>query len=265
MRMDFDILRHQILIALSIILALSGCCNVKADNKKGIVAYVNREPIFEHEIKRAIALRAKYDPNFKLTPDAERDELDVIIDRKLIVQSAMEKGLAREESFVNAIRTFWEQVLIRDFVNHKKKELEDYLFAADEDVKRYYENMSYKATFRFLKHKDKRKIEEAYKSYLKDKESLAWQAVGPARYEEVSSGVLLDAFEMAKGQAKIFEDASNFYLVEVAEKEAVEIGPLESLKPDIEKRVAALKERRLFEDWLKDKRRGAKIKMLKQF
>ena len=253
-------------ISLSIIVIISGCDRFKtADGKSGdVAAYVNKEPIYKHEIKRDIALRAKYDPLFRIMPDTEIDQLDVIIDRKLIVQSAIERGLAREERFVNTIKAFWEQVLIRDFIDYKKKDFADYLFAADDDIGRYYENLSKKVTFKVLKAKDRQRIDAAFQRYLADKDTSKWQTIGPISYEEAASNAILDAFEMGKGEAKIFEDGRNYYLIEASEVEPVTLEPLANLKPAIEKRVTALKERRLFEDWLKDKRKKSAIVIKKE-
>lgn len=258
------VLFAMLFISIAFFIALNGCGKMvgQAKDKSDIVAYVNKEPIFSHEVKRDIALRAKIDPSFSVTPETTREILDVIIDRKLIVQSAIERGLAREESFVNTIRTFWEQVLIRDFIDYKKKELQDYIFATDDEIRRYYDNMSYKVTFRVLRSRDEKYIDMAYSKYLKDKDSSAWETVGPIGYEELLSSVLLDAFRMAPGEAGKFKDDSNYYVIEVLEKTMVETPPLEELKAGIEKRVSAMKERRLFEDWLKEKRAKSKVRIM---
>lgn len=253
------------ILIVSVSLSFYGCGKRNTASDKDVIAYVNRDPIYKSDLKRDIALRAKFDPAFKLTPETEDDQLDAMINRKVIVQYAMEKGLAREERFVNAIRTIWEHTLIRDFIDYKKKELADYLFATEDDIKKYYENMSQKVTFKVFKTKDKRKIDEAYKKYLKDKDTSGWQTVGPVAYDDITSMALLDAFEMQKDEVKKFEDEPSYYLVEVAEKERVELTPLETLKPDIEKRAIAMKEKRLFEDWLKERKRKANIKINKEF
>jgi len=252
-------------ILISCLVFPCGCAKKNAQAKKDIIAYVNKDPIYESDLKREIALRAKLDPSFKLTPDTEREQLDLIINRKLIVQAAMEKGLSRQERFINTIRSFWEQTLIRDFIDFKKKELQEYIFVTDDDVKKYYNDLSQKVTFKVLKARDKRAIEEAHKKYLKDKDTSKWQVVGPVGYEDVSSGVLAGAFEMNKGEVKKLEDLPSHYLVEMAEKEKVEIEPLESLRPEIEKRVFAMKESRLLEDWLLEKRNRSRIKINKDF
>ena len=245
--------------AFLLVVVLSGCGKIA--DKDDVIAYVNKDPIYASDLKKAVAMRARLDPSFKIIPETERDELDIIINRKLIVQEAMEKGLAREDRFVNTIKAFWEQALVRDFVDFKKKEFQDYLFATDEDIKKYYDNLSYKITFRALKTKDTHSAETAYKKYINDKDSSGWETVGPVGYSDIMSGVLLDAFEMGEGEAKIFSDETNSYVIEVAKKEKIAVEPLENIKTEIEKRITLVKERHLFEDWLKTKRKQSKIKI----
>ena len=171
----------------------------------------------------------------------------------------MESGLAREERFVSTIRTIWEHTLIRDFIEYKKKQLQDYLFATDEDIKKYYENISYKATFKVFKSRDKAAADAAYEKYLKDKDTSSWQLIGPVGYDDVGPIALLDAFEMGEGEVGRFTDEPNYYIIEVSGKEKLEIAPLDSIRAEIEKRVISVKEKRLFEDWLKEEKKRSKI------
>lgn len=163
----------------------AGCSKCGIDGKKGVIAYVNKEPVLASELDRAVALKARQDPSFRVTPESKAEILDVIINRKLIVQKAMEKGLARQEKFVNTIKSFWEQTLIRDFVEYKQKAFQDYSFATEEEIGNYYDNL-------------------------------------------VKDGVT---------------------------------EPLDALRPEIAKRIAGDKETRLFEDWLRDERAKARIKI----
>ncbi|MCX5679891.1 MAG: hypothetical protein NTZ95_04465 [Candidatus Omnitrophica bacterium] len=239
-------------------LSLSACAKSKALDKD-IIAYVNKDPIYKSDLKRDIALRAKFDPEFKLTPESESEQLDAMIDRKIIVQYAMEKGLAREERFVATIRTIWEHTLIRDFIEYKKKQLQDYLFATNEDIKKYYDNMSYKVTFKVFKSRNKSIEDAAYAKYLKDKDTSSWQVVGPIGYDDVGPIPLLDAFEMGEGEVGRFADEPSYYIIEVSKKEKVEIVPLETIKGEVEKRVVSMEEKRLFEEWLKEEKKASKI------
>ncbi len=247
------------LLAFLLVVVLSGCGKIA--DKDDVIAYVNKDPLYASDLKKAVAMRARLDPSFKITPETEREQLEIIINRKLIVQEAMEKGLAREGRFVDTIKTFWEQTLVRDFIDFKKGEFQDYLFATDEEIKKYYENLSYKVTFKALKVKDRRIAEKAYRKYLNDKDVSGWETIGPVGYGDLTFGVLLDAFEMEEGNAKVLTDEMNYYIVEIAAREKIEIALLDNLKPEIEKRIMLMKERRLFEDWLKEKRKKSKIKI----
>lgn len=247
--------------ALLIILAiLSGCAKNDSD-KKDIVAYVNKEPIYVSELQREVAHRARVDPLIKITPETEYDQLTSIIDKKIIIQAAMNEGLARKEKFVNTIKNFWEQTLIRDFIDSKTKELQDYVFVTEEEINKYYDNLSTKVTFKILKDKDKALIGKAYKKYLNDKDTSNWETIGPVSYEDIESSELLNAFPLNKGSVQKFDDGYNYYLVAVEDKEKVDVPTLTLLRADIEKRITALKEKQLFENWLKKERKKTWIKI----
>ena len=251
----------KLLIPAILLFLFSGCLK-QAD--KEVAAYVNNEPIYASELKREIARKVKGDRAFELTPEAECDQLENIINRRLIVQAAMKKGLAQEEHFVNTIQSFWEQTLIRDFLDYKNKQAHDYIFVTDQEINKYYAGLAQRITFKVLRVKDKRQAEDARRKYLKDKDLSAWQSIGPLGYEEIESSMLLDSFTLPIGEVKEIEDSPNYYLVVVVNKEAIAVKPLGEIKAEIEKRVAILKEKRLFEEWLRESRKKADIKINKE-
>lgn len=245
---------------------LAGCGKSGDIDKKDVIVYVNKEPISRAELKREIALRAKQDPAFKLTPDTESEQLEMLINKKLIIQAAIKKGLANKDNFVNTIRAFWEQTLIRGFIDFKKEEIKDRLSATEDEIKKYYGFLSEKVTFKVLADKSKKYIDEAYDELMKNKESgiIPWQTIGPVGYDDIGSDVLLEAFVMDAGQIKRIDSPPDYYLVLIASKDIREPPPLETIRADIEKRVIDMKEKRLFEDWLKDQRKLAKLKFIKR-
>lgn len=243
---------------LAVSVSLSACAKSPAKDKD-IIAYVNKDPIYRDDLKRDVALRAKFDPAFTLTPETESEQLDAMIDRKIIVQYAMEKGLARDERFVNTIRTIWEHTLIRNFIEYKKIQLQDYLFATDDDIKKYYDNMSYKVTFSVFKSRSKAAADAEYARYLESKDASSWQVVGPMGYDDVGPIPLLDAFEMGEGEVGRFTEEPNYYIIAVSGKEKVKLPPIETIKEEVSKRVISMKEKRLFEEWLKEQKKKSKI------
>ena len=263
-------LRYQKIMRLSLaifamLVVLYGCGRSGAGGSKEVIAKVNNDAIYRSDLKKEIAVRAGRDPLFRVTPETKREQLEAIINRKLIVQAAMDKDLARREQFVDTIKSFWEQTLIREFINYKKEEFQKYLFVAKSDITTYYNNLSMLVTFKVFKSTDKEKADKAYDKYLRDKDTSEWQTVGPLSYENVLSQVLLEAFEMDEGQVGGFEELPDYYLVLVVSKEKMNIEPLKEIQPEIEKRILQMKEKVLFDDWLKERRKRSKIDINKEF
>jgi len=260
-----DAYKYILFFPACLFMILLSSCDSKenAVSKKDVVAYVNSEPIFAFELKRTMALRARQDPLFKLTPESEQEQLDVIIDRKLMIQEAVDLGMAREEKFVNTIRTFWEQTLIRDFIDEKKEEFADYLFATDDEINEYYRHLGERVTFKVFKSQDSKRIDETLANFQNhpDVAQPDWQTIGPVGYGDIDSAIIREVFDLPVGKIKKVEEAPYFYLVGVVSREGVSLKPLETLRPTIEKQVIALKEKRLFESWLKSKRTAADIKI----
>lgn len=248
-----------VLAASVFFILMSGCSRAPQSSEKDIVAYVNKDPIYRSDVMRDIAIKAKLDPSFKNTPEAEREALDALIDRKIIVQSAMAKGLAREERFVSAIRNIWEHALIRDFVDYKNKEFRDFIFVTDDDIKNFYDKLSKRVTFRIYKTLDRSAADAEYDRYSQTKDTSAWQVIGPTGFEDIGPSVLADSFTAPKGEVRRASDGLNYYLIEVAEVEEVSLPPLNDIKNDLARSVAAMKERRLFENWLAEQRSRARV------
>jgi len=244
------------------LLFLSGCGRCEAPKGKDIVAYVNKEPVYAAELDREIALKARQDPALKVTPETKKDELDLIINKKLIIQEAMERGLAREERFVNTIKAFWEQALIRDLVERKNAEFQEFVFVTDDDIRNYYENMQWRMTFKVIKSRSEHAADDLLAKLERgDTSGIEWETIGPVLYEDASSTPLKEGFRMSTGEFKRIDDAPDYYVITVDKVEPVTLEPLETLKSEIERRIATDKERIMFEKWLKEKRKNSKIKI----
>jgi hypothetical protein len=242
---------------------LSSCGNEPAPSKTDkIIAYVDKEPIFASDIQRGMALKAKHDPLGIATPDDEKDQLDSVIDKKLMIHEALRQGLARQDSFAQTIKTFWEQTLIREFVDFKKKEFQKYLFVTENEVKNYYDRLDRRVTFKILKSRDRASIDAAYEKIRQNMpvDDLSWQIIGPVGYDDISSKVLAEGFAMTLGEIRRVSDGPRHYLVMVIDKQDVVRLPLESIRPQIEKRIFDLEEERLFQDWLKTQRQPSKVR-----
>lgn len=258
-------MNRHIIFAAVILAGLCGCEKYPAAiNKKDVAVYVNKEPILVDDIKREMAVRAKQDPAFRATPDTEAEQMDIIINRRLLVQDAIKNGLSKKDDFINTTKNFWEQTLIKDYIEFKKSGFKQNLAVTEDDIKKYYENMGEKVTFKVVRAKNKRYIDELYDELKKNPNTdiVPWQTAGPAGYGNLGLLSLIDAFPMAAGEVKRFEEDQYYYIIMVAAREKQELVPLESIKADAEKRIREIKEKRLFEEWIKEERKKADIKIM---
>ena len=88
--MDAGAVIMRLLPVILIVFLLAGCGKaMKPVAKKPadkIIATVNGEPIYNKDVKEALALRLKNNPSFKVTPNTLKEQIDLIIDERLALQ-----------------------------------------------------------------------------------------------------------------------------------------------------------------------------------
>lgn len=144
--MNKHFFRSSRLLICAVLLAILGAvfiygCNRGKVDEGHIVATINKEPIKLEDFQREMALRTRQDPAYKVTPQAIDEQIDTIIDRRLMIQEAVKMGLTNNKEFARTIQTFWEQTLIRELIEAKSREWEKRLFVSEKDIEDYYEKM----------------------------------------------------------------------------------------------------------------------------
>ena len=108
-------------------------CEVSGRQKE-IVARVNTYELtkeqFDEEFKNSTYGRID-------TPESRRECLNMLINRKLILQEAARKGLDKEKSFLKSIERFWEQSLLKVTMDKKAREISASI--TEDDIKAYYD------------------------------------------------------------------------------------------------------------------------------
>jgi hypothetical protein len=241
--------------------ALAAGCSPSADQKddSAPIALVNGEAVTAHELRRELALRSKKDPSFRITPDSIREQAEVLVNRRILIQEATERRLHEDERFTATIRTFWEQTLVRLLMERLQQDLKETAYATEEEVRAYYAKLGEKATFQSLTTENEEAAQNAARTAAEGGE-VAWQrTIGPVRYDEIRSEALEEAFGFEAGQARVFREGDYFTLVRLVSKEADAPPPLEAIRDQIKARIRQAKERRSFEEWLADERRAARV------
>ena len=242
---------------------LAGCSKVSfskvsnPDNK--VLVTVNGDKITARDVKRELAIRLKQDPSFKITPAILTQQLEIIINRRILIQEATHRKLAEEEAFVNTIRNFWEQTLIRNLLDRMGNELEKSVTVSDAEIQDYYSKMSQQVTFQIVRNTQKEAMDELEQK-VKQGQDITWdEKVGPAGIEDITSPVLENAFALGMGEFKVYFDNGVYYLVRVFMKDSMPSLALEGIRTKIETQIRQRKQQAVLENWLKEKRAKAKI------
>lgn len=120
----------------------AGCAR-KSDGGT-VVASVNGRPIYLREVSRELSNMVRQDPSLAINDETVDSLLDMLIKRQIIIQAAMDKKMAEERKFADTIKAFWEQTLIRDFVERKSEEFDRYVFITDKETEAYYNELKQK-------------------------------------------------------------------------------------------------------------------------
>ncbi|MCC7201103.1 MAG: SurA N-terminal domain-containing protein [Nitrospirae bacterium] len=132
-----------LLIVLSILIipVFTSCGAAKQKQDKDAVAIVNGAPVSLHEFQRELAIYANRNPDFKLTAVSVEEHLNMFIDKQLMIQEAMKMGLAEDERFLETIKRFWEQTLIRELIDAKGREWSGRLIVTEDDILARYKEI----------------------------------------------------------------------------------------------------------------------------
>lgn len=237
---------------------LVASCSVEPEAPK--VASVNDSPILVEELKREVSTASRTDPSLELTDEAIKKILGEMIDRKLLIQEAVEMGLSEDERFIRTIKAYWEQTLIRELVAAKTREWSEELFVTEDEARAHYERMKWKADFRTMGAATKAEAEKL--SQLLTEDPSSGESSGPFVIEEVSSdSPLYLAFELAEGTSGVYATEDGFTAITVDEKKPVEVPPYGELSERIKATLLEEKKQKALEEWMEELENRARIEI----
>jgi len=121
----------------------TGCSNgdpsPEAMTRENIALEVNGNIITMEEFTALIKLENAVNPEFDLTLDKQKEFINYLIRREVLIREASRCELDREEDFLRTIERYWESTLIRNLMARKAQELKKRVLILDTDVKDYYD------------------------------------------------------------------------------------------------------------------------------
>jgi parvulin-like peptidyl-prolyl isomerase len=245
------------LFLLAATLALSACGSGKPERE--IVGTVNKAPIYKADLQKEIVRYTRQNPQLTVDSGIVEERLNTLIEKKLMIQEAVKKGLTKDERFVETIKTFWEQTLIRELLAAKNREWADRLFVTEAEVRKEYERMLFRPRLAVVKADTKQAADEIAKEIQGGKHPAGEETVGPLLYEDVKGSPLANAFDMKPGEVKAFAADGKFVVIRVTDREAVQMPPLKEASRRIQESILAQKKEQVLTEWIEAVRKSAKI------
>lgn len=133
--------RFRVLFIILSVLLIPVFTSCGQQHHKDAVATVNGAPVPMQEFQKELAIYANRNPDFKLNAVSVEEHLNMVIDKQLMIQEAMKMGLAEDERFLETIKRFWEQTLIRELIEVRSREWSGKLFVTEDEILGYYQNI----------------------------------------------------------------------------------------------------------------------------
>ena len=171
------------LILLSIpVLSFSG-------DQESVVAGIGKHKVLRSDLLEVLDQQAS-NPEYRPDSAGIRQQLDMLIEKKVLICEAVKHGLALKKSFLKTIRSFWEQTLILELLKVKISELEKSISVSDEEIKAgcKQEDSEIERLVQCIRQKKK---EEALEQWIKDLIQTSEIRI----YHEVIDGIVREKHE----------------------------------------------------------------------
>ena len=171
------------LILLSVpVLSFSG-------DQEPVVARIGKHKVLRSDL---IEVLDQQESNPEYRPDSAgiRQQLDMLIEKKVLICEAVNHGLALRKSFLKTIRSFWEQTLILELLKVKSAELEESISVSDEEIKAACKQEDPEIE-RHVQRIKRKKKEEALEQWIKELTRTSEIRI----YHEVLNGIVREKHE----------------------------------------------------------------------
>jgi hypothetical protein len=258
----------QSLIPL-VVLALLACSGSggKAEKEK-VVATVNGAAITATELQQEVEGYGKVNPVSSPTVDHRRqhlmfdDQLQQMIEHKILIQEAVKMGLNEDKEFVQTIKTFWEQTIIRNLIEAKTEQLSEKSFVSDQEISTEYERMKIRPRIRAMRGLRTEKEADDLALQMQSGHSFVGEeTIGPLLYEDVKGSPLANAFDMKVGQVKKCDAGDEHIVIIVTDQELMKLPPLKELSNRIKGSILAQKRQKALQEWIATVKENASIQI----
>lgn len=257
--------RKTLLVLMTGATLFLAACSAPEDRGE-TVARVNESVITAEDFREETAMAARRNPAMEMTPEAMGKVLGDMIDRRLMIQAAVEMGISEREEFIRTIKEYWEQTLIRELIAAKTGEWEEKLYVTDPEVRDYHRKMGFKVSARAARAATEDEARELLEAMLAGELAPGEDLLGPLFVDNILiTDPLSEVFDLEPGQGAVIEDESEgnggWTAVVVTRKTEVHSPPLEEVEARIRGYLMEQKKQRALKRWLDGLRERSAIEV----
>lgn len=256
-------IRHFPVFCLCVAILTLVACAQKPKDKK-IVATVNDSDIPLTELQESISCSLRQFSAAEPDSHAVEDQLETMIERKLMIQEAMRRKLSESERFQRSIKDHWEQTLIRELVDELSRHWAGTLRVTADEISREYRRMERRLVIRAAR-TETRELAELFRMKMQKGERVdCAELLGPSLYDDLRNSPLRQAFDLGAGETMIIEHEDDFIAVQIQSVEKTELPPINSLKKSITESLMEHKKQQALSEWVAALKRASKITVNKE-
>jgi len=231
--------------------------------KQEHIAVVNGAPIGVDEFAREASMASDRYPEIAADPGSE-EALSIVLDsmilKKLMIQEAAKMGLSEDKEFLNTIKMYWEQTLIKKLIDTRNEEFAKTLSVSDEEAEAYYRRMGGKLTLLAIKAGSEEEAGHIAAGMGKGTRPEGAEVLGPLLIENLDAAdPLASVFDMAEGDTTVIREEDGYLAVRILRRDTVQTPPFAALSAEIREALLERKKEQAFNDWLEDVKEAATI------
>jgi hypothetical protein len=239
-------------LALLFSMLIVASCGADSPSKKAPtwVVRCGSVSISPGEFQAFLQQQTRRNLNLQLTPERERELLERLVEKRLLLLEAEKLKLDQDPEFIQDLREMREQALMKRLLTKKGAELEKQATVTDEEIKRIYEQMGQEVRFRYLP------VTEPQQAPKLLQEWSAGKCEGAVESGLVNQVRLADSWKkclqglQVKKPALVTMEGQPF-LVELLARKEVPPPPLEKVRGEIAGELLERKKAALMQTWIR--------------
>ena len=257
--------KNPFLAAFFVAAALSLTSCGPAPPRQENVAVVNGATIGVDEFTREASMASERYPEIGAAPGSKESlsfVLDSMILKKLMIQEAAKRGLSEDKEFLNTIKMFWEQTLIKKLIDTRNTEFAKTLSVSGGEAEAHYRRMGSKLTLLVVKARSEQEAGRIAGEMSKGARPECAEVLGPLLIENLDpADPLSSVFDKSEADTAVVKAKDGYLAVKVLRRDEVQTPPFAAISGEINEALLERKKEQAFSDWLEGVKEAATIEI----